>query len=169
MGTFYQFTVGEPERGLRLDLFLRRYLPRDYSRTQIQRVIRLGRVDVNGRPVKPNHLMRSGESVTVRWTATAGPPIPRTLLPEPIPLGIVYEDDALLIVDKPAGLVTHPAPGHWTGTLVNAVLWHLVRSSASRDEPSSAASRDPLAGLRPGIVHRLDKDTSGLLIIAKRP
>lgn len=184
MGTWHQFTIGAAERGVRLDLFLKRRLSQEHSRTQIQHVIRLGRVQVDGRPAKVNHLVRTGEAITVQWTATAHPPIPRTLLPEPIPLDVVYEDDALLVVNKPAGLVTHPAPGHWTGTLVNAVLWHLQQAQGSRRkaqgknqkptafslEPAGPdVDRDPFAHLRPGIVHRLDKDTSGLLLIAKRP
>ncbi len=181
MGTWHQFTIGAAERGVRLDLFLKHRLSQEYSRTQIQHVIRLGRVQVDGRPAKVNHLVRTGEAITVQWTATAHPPIPRTLLPEPIPLDVVYEDDALLVVNKPAGLVTHPAPGHWTGTLVNAVLWHLQQGARGQGRGLSSPAPqmppaprppppvDPFAHLRPGIVHRLDKETSGLLLIAKRP
>ena len=186
MGTWHELTVGEAEQGLRLDQFLKQHLPQDCSRTQIQRLILLGRVHVDGHPAKAHRAVHGGSIITVQWTPTAGPPIPRTLVPEPIPLDIVYEDDVLLVVDKPAGLVTHPAPGHWTGTLVNAVLWHLQQRGTASGKmgngewgmgkvrhskfqiPNSQFERDTLAHLRPGIVHRLDKETSGLLLVAKR-
>ncbi len=171
MPTWYEFAVGEGEQGLRLDHFLKRHLPQECSRAQVQHAIRLGRIQVSGCPATAHRVVRVGEIITVQWTATAGPPVPRTLVPEPIPLDIIYEDDALLVVNKPAGLVTHPAPGHWTGTLVNAVLWHLQKAPGESLEPSTfnpQQERDPLAHLRPGIVHRLDKETSGVLLVAKR-
>jgi len=122
------------------------------SRTEISALIRSGRVRVDGKPAKPAHKLKAGERVEADMT-------PRTLTtaarPEPIPLQVVFEDEELLVVDKPAGMAAHPAPGVERGTLVNALLAH-VRSLPSAGAP-----------LRPGIVHRLDKDTSGLLVVAK--
>ena len=137
----------QPER---MDVFLTRELPQS-SRSQIQKWIKDGLVRINGRPIKSHHLVQPHETIVID---IPGPP-PQKTEPEAIPLNIVYEDEWLLVVNKPAGMVVHPAPGHAAGTLVNALLHHC---------------RD-LAGiggdLRPGIVHRLDKDTSGVLVIAK--
>lgn len=143
-------TVSAGESADRIDRFLARQgLP--VSRSRIQRGLDEGLIDVNGHRVKPSYLIRPGDCITIRHP----PPKPLTIQAEPIPLAVVYEDDDLLVIDKPAGLVVHPAPGHAAGTLVNALLHHC---------------RD-LAGIggkeRPGIVHRLDKDTSGLLVAAK--
>ncbi len=121
------------------------------SRAQIQRMIKEGKVTVNDRTEKPSYRVSSGDQLRVE------PPQAReiSLDAESIPLSILYEDDCLLIVDKPAGLVSHPAPGHPRGTLVNALLGYGARLSN-------------VAGpFKPGIVHRLDKDTSGLLVVAK--
>ena len=121
------------------------------SRASIQRLIRQGYVQVNGRTPKTSHRIQPDERITVEIPA----PTPFEIKPEPIPLQVLYEDNLLLIVDKPAGLVVHPAPGHPSGTLVNALLAH-------------GASLSSVAGpFKPGIVHRLDKDTSGLLVVAK--
>jgi 23S rRNA pseudouridine1911/1915/1917 synthase len=114
-------------------------------------------VTVNTRAVKPNHRLHLGEVVQARCDLPARSS-DATLTPQAIPLEIVHEDDAVLVVHKPAGLVTHPAPGHWDGTLVNAILWHFHHAKESRLESALA---------RAGIVHRLDKDTSGLLLVAK--
>jgi 23S rRNA pseudouridine1911/1915/1917 synthase len=123
------------------------------SRSQLGRLVDEARVAVNGRPaVKPGQRVRPGDRVTVE----VPPPAPLEAAPEDIPLAVVYEDDAVLVVDKPAGLVVHPAAGHGGGTLVNALLHHA----------GALAGGDPH---RPGIVHRLDKDTSGLLVVAKTP
>ena len=145
-----EFRVGAPASGTRLDLFLAAACA-DLSRSRIQRLIEEGAVRVDGAPVKRAHPVRAGESVTVEV------PEPRTseLLPEDIPLSILYEDDQLLAIDKPAGLVVHPAPGHPSGTLVNALLHHVRDLAGVGGE------------LRPGIVHRLDRDTSGVLLVAK--
>lgn len=136
--------------GERLDLFLVARLP-GTARAEIQRWIKEERALVNGRPAKPGHRLAAGDRVVLRRP----PPPSRTVEPEPIPLTVVYEDADLLVVDKPAGMVVHPAPGHLRGTLVNALL-----------------ARDPrLAEVggaeRAGIVHRLDRDTSGLIMVAK--
>ena len=175
----YQFIVGASEAGLRLDRYLARHLPLSVSRAMIQRTIRAGRVTVSARPLKVHQKLREGERIVahVEELPSRGGDTP--LVPQDIPLEIVYEDPHLLVVNKPAGLVTHPAPGHWDGTLVNAILWHLqearswkleagkgnVQSPASSLQPPTSSLESPLP--RAGIVHRLDKDTSGLLIVAK--
>lgn len=133
----------------RLDAWLARHL--DLSRTQAARLVERGLVLVEGRPARKSASVEAGQRIEVEIP----PPDPVTMEPEDIPLAVVYEDDALLVVDKPPGLVVHPAPGHPRGTLVNALLHHV---------PDLAG----IGGrLRPGIVHRLDRDTSGLLVVAK--
>ena len=138
------------EDGARLDVFVAQHCP-GLSRSHARRIIEDGLATVNGRPAKPSHLLRAGDAVSVR----VPPPAALDLLPEPVALSVVYEDQDLLVVDKPAGLTVHPSAGQTAHTLVNALLAHCT----------------DLAGvggvLRPGIVHRLDKDTSGLLIVAK--
>jgi 23S rRNA pseudouridine1911/1915/1917 synthase len=122
------------------------------SRGAIQRLIQEGHILVNGRSVKPTHSPRAGEQVSVTWPEAR----PAQALPEDIPLDILFEDEALLVLNKPPGLVVHPATGHQEHTLVNALLHHC---------------QGHLSGIggvaRPGIVHRLDKDTSGCLVVAK--
>jgi 23S rRNA pseudouridine1911/1915/1917 synthase len=137
------------EGGIRVDRFLAANVPQ-LSRTAIQRLIDDGHVLVNGGPAKASYRLRAGDQVTLIQPS----PEPTRLGSEAIALSIVYEDAALLVIDKPAGMVTHPAPGHRSGTLVNALLAHC---------PELAA----VAGDRPGIVHRLDRDTSGLILVAK--
>ena len=134
---------------VRLDKFLAEQVP-ELSRSAAQRLIAGGRVTVDGEPAKPSHKVRQGEQVVALLPAEES----AELLPEAIPLDIVYEDRALLVVNKPAGMVVHPAPGHPGGTLVNAVLAYCPELAASDEE-------------RPGIVHRLDRDTSGLILVAK--
>jgi len=137
--------------GGRLDRYLALSLP-DLSRTQIQRLIDDGFVTVNHVPVaKASLKLSDGDAVAVR----VPPPAPTQLAAEAIPLAVVFEDDDLIVVDKPAGMVVHPGAGHPGGTLVNAVLAHAPDLEGVGDEQ------------RPGIVHRLDKDTSGLIIVAK--
>src|SRR5256714_2625349 len=135
----------------RLDTFLRSKFPA-VSRGAIQRLIEEGHIRVNGQTVKPTHTPRAGEKVEVHWPEAR----PAQAQPEEIPLDILHEDDALLVLNKPAGLVVHPAGGHEEHTLVNALLHHC---------------RGQLSGIggvaRPGIVHRLDKETSGCLVVAK--
>ncbi len=135
--------------GERLDRFLPTAMP-DISRSYGQQLIEDGHVRINGKVVKRSTSLEAGDAVTVTL------PLPQAtdLIAEAIPLTIRYEDDDLLVVDKPAGMVVHPAPGHATGTLVNALLYHY---------PNLAIGGD----LRPGIVHRIDRDTSGLLVVAK--
>ncbi|MFZ5450883.1 MAG: RluA family pseudouridine synthase [Thermodesulfobacteriota bacterium] len=135
--------------GSRLDHFLAGRL--DFSRARLQRWLKAGRVLVNGRARPPSYKVRSGETIEIKVPE----PAPSHLLPEPLPLEIVYEDRDLLVVNKPPGLVTHPGAGHQTGTLLNALLHHCPDLEEIGDVS------------RPGLVHRLDKDTSGLLVVAK--
>jgi 23S rRNA pseudouridine1911/1915/1917 synthase len=148
-GSRHEFTVPAGETpgaaGLRLDLLVAAQA--GLSRTQAATLIANGRVTVNGRLERASHRAEPGAVVVV----DVPPPAGRAVVPEDIPLSIVYEDESLLVVDKPAGMVVHPAPGHWTGTLANA----LVGRGAEWGE------------FRGGIVHRLDKETSGLLLVAK--
>jgi len=134
----------------RIDKFLARQIE-NATRSKIQKAIEQGLVLVNGRPVKASHEVSQGEVIRCML-----PQPPRVkALPEAILLEIVYEDEDLIVVNKPAGMVTHPAYGNYTGTLVNALLHHCARLSTLNDE------------LRPGVVHRLDKDTSGVIVAAK--
>jgi 23S rRNA pseudouridine1911/1915/1917 synthase len=121
------------------------------SRTFIQRLIKEGEIRVNDGTVKAHYKVRPGDRVVCRIPA----PEPLELTPEPIPLDVLYEDSALIVLNKPAGLVMHPAPGHYTGTLVHALLSHCK-------DLSGIGGRE-----RPGLVHRLDKDTSGVIVVAK--
>jgi 23S rRNA pseudouridine1911/1915/1917 synthase len=137
--------------GKRLDSYLAARFP-DYSRSIIQKVIDAGGVEVNGSAVKASSRIREGDVIRVRL-----PELPDdTPPPEDIPLSIIHEDDSLLVIDKPPGIVIHPAKGHWRGTLVNALAFHFENELSSVGGP-----------LRPGIVHRLDRDTSGLVLVAK--
>lgn len=145
------FTVEEAQAGQRLDVFLAGALG-DATRAEAQRLLDLPEaVRVNGRGEKANYRVRAGDSITVQRPA----PQPTELKAEAIPLTVVYEDADVLVIDKPRGMVVHPAPGSEHGTLVNAVLAHADDLSGIGGE------------LRPGIVHRLDKDTGGLLMVAK--
>lgn len=134
----------------RIDLFLSN-IQKEISRSQVQRLIELENVSVNGVPVRAKYKVKPGDIIKIRVPE----PTPLDLPAEPIPLNIVYEDDCMVVVDKPPGMVVHPAPGHFTGTLVNALLHHCPDLTG-------------IGGVeRPGIVHRLDKDTSGLVLVAK--
>ena len=139
-----------PQGGPRLDRFLADSLP-ELTRSHLKKLIDDGFVTIAGHTPKPSLKLKPGDPVSL----TIPDPVATELLPQAIPLAIVYEDEDLLVVDKPAGLTVHPGPGHPDGTLVNAVLAHC---------PDLAGIK---GSLRPGIVHRLDKDTSGLIIVAK--
>ena len=145
-----ELTVPAEGAGSRLDVWLRRQAP-DCSRARIQSLIRAGLVRVNGETRKPHHPLRGGDRVEYEIP----PPEPARLAAQDIPLDILYEDADILVLNKPAGLVVHPAAGHADGTLVNALLHHCPDLGGIGGE------------IRPGIVHRLDKDTSGVLVIAK--
>ncbi|QXD16101.1 RluA family pseudouridine synthase [Rhodocaloribacter litoris] len=165
--------------GERLDVYLTRSI-QNATRAKVQRGIREGRVTVNGRvATKASYTVQAGDVVVCRVLR----PPPLVIVPEPIPLDVVYEDDDLLVVNKPAGMVVHPAYGHRTGTLVHALLHHVGgRALAVEDLEDEEETDDEAVGLslvgaapagpgdpalRPGIVHRLDKDTSGLMVVAK--
>jgi 23S rRNA pseudouridine1911/1915/1917 synthase len=137
------------EAGQRLDRYLAHALPA-LSRSQVQRLIRQGQVVLDGEKAKPSTLLQPGMRVAVRIPTQPS----EEVLPQPIPLEVIYEDTDLLVVNKPAGMVVHPSPGHRLGTLANALLARY---------PDLAVGE---AG-RPGIVHRLDRDTSGLILVAK--
>jgi 23S rRNA pseudouridine1911/1915/1917 synthase len=146
----YKFISDDSD--IRVDLFLSEVY-KDASRTYIQKLIKDGYVSVNDKEItKSSYKLNEDDEITLN----VPDPIPLEILPEDIPLDIIYEDDDILIVNKPKGMVVHPAPGHTEGTLVNALLYHC---------------KDCLSGIngimRPGIVHRIDKDTSGSLIICK--
>jgi 23S rRNA pseudouridine1911/1915/1917 synthase len=142
--------VPEAMAGLRLDQALARLFP-EHSRSRMQGWIDAGRVTLDGAPSSVRHKVRGGERVVILPLPT---PEQTSFAPEEIALRVVYEDDALLVIDKPPGLVVHPGSGNWSGTLLNALLAHA---------PVTASLP------RAGIVHRLDKDTSGLLVVAKTP
>jgi 23S rRNA pseudouridine1911/1915/1917 synthase len=151
-GRFETFMVEASEQGQRLDRWLAARV-RELSRSNLKALILAGNVTIAGRTIlDPSHRVDAGATITLQ----VPPPVSAQPEAEDIPLTVIYEDQDLLVVDKPAGLVVHPAPGNWTGTLVNALIAHLG---------------DNLSGIggvrRPGIVHRLDKDTSGLLVVAK--
>jgi len=142
--------VAEHQRKERLDKYLTQFLP-DLTRSRIQQLIADGFITVAGATTRPSYQVSPGQEIVVRITA----PPPSELIPEAIPLRVVYEDQYLIVVDKPAGMVVHPACGHPSGTLANALLYHYETLS----QMSGAG--------RPGIVHRLDKETSGLLVAAR--
>ncbi|HEX7996995.1 MAG TPA: RluA family pseudouridine synthase [Pyrinomonadaceae bacterium] len=144
------FRINESEAGTRLDAFLAARIA-DWSRARLQRLIEDGDVLVNSRTVKSSYKLRANDELEVELTTTA----PTSFTPENIPLDIVYEDDELVVVNKPAGLVVHPAAGVPSGTLANALAYHFQHL------PEGAGA------VRPGIVHRLDRDTSGLIMVAK--
>lgn len=144
-------TVPEELANLRVDKYLSEALP-DYTRSFLQKIVKEGGVLADGKPVKASYKVRSGECLEVRIPEAKEPDI----LPEAIPLEILYEDQDLLVVNKPKGMVVHPSAGHYSGTLVNALMYHC---------------KDQLSGingiLRPGIVHRIDMDTTGSLVVCK--
>jgi 23S rRNA pseudouridine1911/1915/1917 synthase len=151
-------TVSAGETPKRLDIFLSTHTA-DLSRAAIQRLIEKGAVTVNGKRPKPSQKIRPGDEIA--WDVPK--PAPLEIGGEPIPLDVLYEDESLLVLNKPAGIVVHPAPGHWSGTLVNALLYHMQSGAVAEGESfASIGGRE-----RPGLVHRLDKGTSGVMVIAK--
>ncbi|KIH75982.1 ribosomal large subunit pseudouridine synthase D [Geoalkalibacter ferrihydriticus] len=150
MATTHTFVFPEPAAGRRLDHFLADQFP-EFSRSQIKKLIDEQRVLVGGRAVKAGERLKGGESLSVEIPS----PVPVEPQAQDIALSVLYEDSHLIVIDKPAGLVVHPAAGHSSGTLVNALLHHCGDLAGIGGE------------LRPGIVHRLDKDTSGVMVAAK--
>ncbi|MDR0228758.1 MAG: RluA family pseudouridine synthase [Flavobacteriaceae bacterium] len=146
----YKFEAGKGQAPLRVDKFLMN-LVENATRNKIQQAANNGNIYVNDVPVKSNHKVKSMDVVRVLMKQ---PPFENIIIPEDIPLNIVYEDDDVLVVNKPAGLVVHPGHGNYTGTLVNALAYHFESMPLNSSE-------------RPGLVHRIDKDTSGLLVCAK--
>lgn len=150
MPVIEKYLVTSEESGARLDVFVAGAGP-GLSRSYAQKLIGEGLVRVNGGEAKSNYRLREGDEVSV----TVPPPVEPEVLPEPIPLEVFYEDGDLIVINKPRGMVVHPAEGNYTGTLVNALLHHCRDLSGINGV------------LRPGIVHRIDKETSGLLMAAK--
>lgn len=148
----YAIRADQGQEPLRVDRFLVNMMPK-ISRSRIQRAASSGFIFVNGEPVKSNYKVKPLDRVSMRLER---PPMTLEITPQEMPLEIVYEDDWLLVVNKPAGLVVHPGHGNWDGTLLNGLAWYL------RNNPDFDVN-DPAIGL----VHRIDKDTSGLLVIAK--
>lgn len=148
----FVLNVEETDSGIRLDKWLASKKETDMTRTAVQNLIESGGVLVNGKTISKNYKQKSGDVIEV----TIPDPMELDAKPEDIPLDIVYEDESLLVVNKPKGMVVHPAPGNYSGTMVNALMYHC---------------KGRLSGIngviRPGIVHRIDKNTSGLLIVAK--
>ncbi|WP_044302974.1 RluA family pseudouridine synthase [Rhodopirellula sallentina] len=144
------FTVPETADGLRIDLFLTQVCD-GYSRSQIRAAVQNDAAEIDGRIVRPSFKVRSGQNVRFRL------PVPASddTVPENIPLDILYEDDGMVVINKPAGMVVHPARGNWTGTLTSALAFRFQSLS------------DVGGPTRPGIVHRLDRDTSGVIVVAK--
>ena len=142
-------SVPAAHHGDRLDRSLAALVP-EFSRSYLSQLVEAGALQVNGRAVtKPAHKLRAGDQLVIELRPT---PMSQAFVPQAIPLDVVYEDAHLAVIDKPAGLVVHPAPGHWSGTLLNALL---ARDDKAKQLP------------RAGIVHRLDKDTSGLMVVAR--
>lgn len=146
----YSFKAGKGQEPLRVDKYLMNFIE-NATRNKIQQAAKNGNIRVNGTAVKSNYRVKADDEVKVMFEH---PPYEFLLTPENIPLDIVYEDDALLVVNKPAGMVVHPGHGNYSGTLINALVYHFDNLPENSDE-------------RPGLVHRIDKDTSGLLVIAK--
>ncbi|UBZ05817.1 RluA family pseudouridine synthase [Salegentibacter mishustinae] len=146
----HKFEAGPGQKPLRVDKFLMNFIE-NATRNKIQKAAKTGNIYVNEEQVKQNYKVKAGDVVQVMFEH---PPYEFLLTPENIPLDIVYEDDTLLVVNKPAGMVVHPGHGNYSGTLINALVYHF------ENLPNNSSDR-------PGLVHRIDKDTSGLLVIAK--
>lgn len=146
----YAFTAGKGQEPLRVDKFLMNFVE-NATRNKVQQAAKQGNIFVNDLPVKANYRVKANDQVKV---LLPHPPHNDLLVPENIPLNIVYEDDSLLVVNKPAGMVVHPGHGNYSGTLINGLVYHF------ENLPNNSSNR-------PGLVHRIDKDTSGLLVVAK--
>lgn len=150
MAEEFRFSVDAADEKKRIDVFLAEKISK-YSRSYLKKIIEEGWVRINGKNVNPNYRIKPLDNITVSVPAPEKP----SLEPENIPLNIIYDDEDIIVIDKPRGLVVHPAPGNYSGTLVNSLLYH-------------AEGLSGIGGvMRPGIVHRLDKDTSGVMVVAK--
>lgn len=154
----FRLTVNKGQSPVRIDRFLTARME-NKSRNRIQVAAKAGSILVNGKSVKSNYKLKPLDEITI---VLSSPPVNRFLVPENIPLNIVYEDNDLLVVNKDAGMVAHPGVGNFTGTLVNALSWHLQNLPQTTNSGAPGEEH-----LRPGLVHRIDKHTSGLLVIAK--
>ena len=148
---YMTFAAEKEDIGIRIDVFLADALE-DVSRSGVQKLMEQGHIQLNGKAVKPNYKLREKDVIDVQIPDVAEPEI----LPENIPLDILYEDQDVIVLNKPQGMVVHPAPGHTSGTLVNALMYHCGAELSGINGEK-----------RPGIVHRIDKDTSGVLMVAK--
>jgi len=148
----YRIEVDKGQTLIRVDKFLMDRIP-NATRNKVQNAIEAETVQINGKAVKSSYKVKPGDVITI---SLPHPPREDVVIPENIPLNIVYEDDTLLVVNKPAGMVVHPAYQNWEGTLVNALAYHFQNLPTSQNGTG-----------RPGLIHRIDKDTSGLLVIAK--
>lgn len=146
----YAFKVEKGQQPLRIDKYLMNFVE-NATRNKIQQAAKDGSIFVNGTPVKSNYKVKPNDHITVKFEH---PPHEYLLVTEDIPIDIVYEDDDLLVVNKPAGMVVHPGHGNYSGTLINGLIYHF------ENLPNNSSNR-------PGLVHRIDKDTSGLLVVAK--
>jgi 23S rRNA pseudouridine1911/1915/1917 synthase len=146
----YSFKASEGQEPLRIDKFLMNFIE-NATRNKIQKAAKNGSIEVNGAPVKQNYKVKGGDEIRVLFEH---PPYENLLTPQDLPIEIVYEDDDLLVVNKVAGMVVHPGHGNYSGTLINALIFHF------ENLPNNSSDR-------PGLVHRIDKDTSGLLVVAK--
>ncbi|HYB91729.1 MAG TPA: RluA family pseudouridine synthase [Candidatus Binataceae bacterium] len=151
------FTADSAHAGMRLDVFVSAHLAPQYSRSQVARMIKAGLVTVNGAPARAAAAVRAGDRIEI---APPKAPLPRESTGEAPAIDVLYSDDEMIVVDKPAGVAVHPSPGHPDGTLVDALLARF---------PELATMAEPDGVLRPGIVHRLDKDTSGVMVVARTP
>lgn len=151
------FTVGPTDITQRLDVFLAARLAPEHSRSQIARMIKSGRVKVNGKSVRAAATVRDGDTIELEPAPAAAAPAASASAPE---IEVLFADDEIIVVNKPPGMTVHPAPGHPDGTLVDALLARF---------PQLAAMVEPDGVARPGIVHRLDKDTSGVMVVARTP
>lgn len=152
MMEYFTFAAEKEDVGTRLDVFLAENME-DLSRSAVQKLVEGGHIQLNGGSVKSNYKLREKDVIDVE--------VPEAkeieILPEDIPLDILYEDADVIVVNKPQGMVVHPAPGHYTGTLVNALMYHCGSELSGINGEK-----------RPGIVHRIDRDTSGVLMVAKK-
>jgi 23S rRNA pseudouridine1911/1915/1917 synthase len=159
MHEHFHFVVDPGQELMRIDKFLMHKIAHA-TRTRIQHAMELGNVIVNNKPAKASYKVRPGDEISILF------PYPKReieLIPQDIPINIIYEDEDVLVINKTAGLVVHPGVGNFTGTLMNALVHHFH----NLPKQERISENDPFGQLRPGLVHRIDKDTSGLLVIAK--